>query len=791
MSTYMQQLGTILGQHIAQLNAGKASVEQLTNSVAQILGTASSDYDTLGKLEAKIGEVHNLAVGASRQVTVADIAARDALVVEANTAIVAFVLDDGDAKWAMYRIAADADGVKTYAKLSDPDLLNLPQTAAQVKAAYEANPDTNAFTDAEKDKLAALPTNAALDSRLGDIESDIGDTSALTTTAKNLAGAINEVKAAATSGTTDAVTALKGDVTTAGDTLGKLEDRVESLETQAAAVAGEIADAVAGEATARDTAIATAVTALKGGVTADYDTLKKLQDKILSVHDIAVTAAQQISVADIAGRDAVAIAPETSVLIFVTDDGDSRWALYRGMADDQGVKSYVKLSDPDLLNAAMSASAIKTAYESNADTNAFTDADLAKLTALPTAAEYQADIDGLDADLSGLSGEIGSLASLTTTEKGTVVGAINEVKAAVATEASDRAGAITAAVAALKGDADASNDTLGKLADRIDSVSADLSNLSQDKIVSGDMAVTVSDGGFGGNSVTFTNGETKLFSVDGEGNAQLAGSLNLGDGLIVLDPTGTLYSAVNANIGGTLYAGNSEHVLSDSGNASFGSGILKVVAADGTLLYNNVEVAKTTDVAALKTELLGGVPEAGNTLNKLYNLAVAAVDKIAVADIAARDALVLAPNTSKVVHVADDGDGKWAVYWAFADAEGDLSFEKISDPDQLNAVMSDAAIKAALLNNADTNVLTDAEYAQVGRIGDLTTLTTTAKGDLVSAINEVDAHADAVDAKVGDVATLTTTEKSTVVGAVNEVKAAVDSVGTYAEFLAAFNAELA
>lgn len=46
-------------------------------------------------------------------------------------------------------------------------------------------------------------------------------------------------------------------------------------------------------------------------------------------------------------------------------------------------------------------------------------------------------------------------------------------------------------------------------------------------------------------------------------------------------------------------------------------------------------------------------------------------------------------------------------------------------------------------------------------IGDLTTLTTTAKNDLVSAINE---H----DGEIGDLSTLTTSSKSTLVSAINE-----------------------
>ena len=57
-------------------------------------------------------------------------------------------------------------------------------------------------------------------------------------------------------------------------------------------------------------------------------------------------------------------------------------------------------------------------------------------------------------------------------------------------------------------------------------------------------------------------------------------------------------------------------------------------------------------------------------------------------------------------------------------------------------------------------------------IGTMTALTTTEKGTLVEAINEVDANADAANAAIGTLAELTTTEKGTAVGAINEVDTA-------------------
>ena len=60
-------------------------------------------------------------------------------------------------------------------------------------------------------------------------------------------------------------------------------------------------------------------------------------------------------------------------------------------------------------------------------------------------------------------------------------------------------------------------------------------------------------------------------------------------------------------------------------------------------------------------------------------------------------------------------------------------------------------------------------------IGTLQELTTDAKDDLVKAINEVDAHADANKSEIGDLSNLTTDEKTTIVGAINEVDAHADA----------------
>ena len=78
--------------------------------------------------------------------------------------------------------------------------------------------------------------------------------------------------------------------------------------------------------------------------------------------------------------------------------------------------------------------------------------------------------------------------------------------------------------------------------------------------------------------------------------------------------------------------------------------------------------------------------------------------------------------------------------------------------------------------NNDAHAVLQAQITtNFNNIGTLQELTTDAKDDLVKAINEVDAHADANKSEIGDLSNLTTDEKTTIVGAINEVDARADA----------------
>ena len=111
-------------------------------------------------------------------------------------------------------------------------------------------------------------------------------------------------------------------------------------------------------------------------------------------------ASQARSVADLTARDALS-GLAVSDRVFVSDDGDGKWALYlvSTITDGNGSTSeYVKVADEDLFTNAMTATAIKTAYESNADTNEFSDAEKAKLAHI--SATQAVDLDTMESDIS-------------------------------------------------------------------------------------------------------------------------------------------------------------------------------------------------------------------------------------------------------------------------------------------------------------------------------------------------------------------------------------------------------
>ncbi len=96
------------------------------------------------------------------------------------------------------------------------------------------------------------------------------------------------------------------------------------------------------------------------------------------------------NVADITGRDAL-VDLNVGDVVMVMDDGDGKWAKYEVTSLEDTTPSFTKIADKDGFENANSAAQIKVAYESNDDTNSYTDADRATVSHITAIADIDLD----------------------------------------------------------------------------------------------------------------------------------------------------------------------------------------------------------------------------------------------------------------------------------------------------------------------------------------------------------------------------------------------------------------
>ena len=111
------------------------------------------------------------------------------------------------------------------------------------------------------------------------------------------------------------------------------------------------------------------------------------------VDALVIGAKNAHNVADLTSRNALTGLKLTD-RVFVNDDGDGKWALYIVTAITTGTGStstFKKIADEDLFTNALTAAALKAAYESNADTYAFNGAYKGKLDKITVAANVNLD----------------------------------------------------------------------------------------------------------------------------------------------------------------------------------------------------------------------------------------------------------------------------------------------------------------------------------------------------------------------------------------------------------------
>ena len=182
--------------------------------------------------------------------------------------------------------------------------------------------------------------------------------------------------------------------------------------------------------------------------------------------------------------------------------------------------------------------------------------------------------------------------------------------------------------------------------------------------------------------------------------------------------------------------------------------------AEGALRAEN-NLSDLTDAAAgrsnlevfSKEEVTSAINTAKLALGTNYN----------VADITARDALEDL-DVSDRVFVADDGDGKWAMYVPADVALG--TWTKIADQDSLENAISGPAIKAAYESQEDTNVFDDAAKARLASAILESAITQTIDAEDEAAADKVVSSAAVtayVESRIGAMADTAITKESLVV----------------------------
>lgn len=230
---------------------------------------------------------------------------------------------------------------------------------------------------------------------------------------------------------------------------------------------------------------------------------------------------------------------------------------------------------------------------------------------------------------------------------------------------------------------------------------------------------------------------TKKVVQDGDGNALPFKVSSLG-----VEFTGNVEGVTKTHVGLGSVDNTADSAKPVSTlQAAADTAVANAASTDATTKANAAVVTSNAYSDGLITALKDGVATPGNTLQKLYNLILGAKEQVNVANIAARDAYNITAGFN--VFVNDDGDGKWAVYYATTSGVA-ATYVKLSDPDLLNAVMSAASIKAAYESNADTNALTNALLAKLNAIEASADVTDAA--NVGSAINGSSAKTTPVDA---------------------------------------------
>ena len=178
------------------------------------------------------------------------------------------------------------------------------------------------------------------------------------------------------------------------------------------------------------------------------------------VDALVVGAKNAYNVADTTARNALTGLKVTD-RVFVNDDGDTKWALYIVTAVTTGTGStstFKKIADEDLFTNALTASAVKAAYESNADTYAYNGTAKGKVDKLTISANINLDTLKTTADNALANAATAQTTANTANTAATAAQNTANSASTTATAASTKADQGIAAAAAAQSTADSKED---------------------------------------------------------------------------------------------------------------------------------------------------------------------------------------------------------------------------------------------------------------------------------------------------------------------------------------------
>lgn len=366
---------TLSGYGITDARTAAQITAEIAASISALVDTAPGTLDTLNELAAALGDDPNFAT------TITDALATK---LASSVWVAATASNDG---YMTQEQAGKLAGIESGATAD--------QTGAEIKAAYEGEADTNAYTDAERDKLAAIAEEAtknATDAQLRDRSTHTGTQaqSTIENLVDDLAAKIEAadlaymsyIKRSSSDNTTDLTT---------GVTLGwDVAIKEDSGFTVGGAGSSEITFVETG---------AYDISVMQPYI--DTSTEGVGQHNSLDMHaelgGVGVTSTYRgTPVIDADGHREGSVEMEETidatagqVLTVHVTRGSGADPLY-GIAGEARL-IIKRVGGKSAVIAGMTDSEVKTAYENNADTNAYTDAEKAKLASID-AAHYGAPV---------------------------------------------------------------------------------------------------------------------------------------------------------------------------------------------------------------------------------------------------------------------------------------------------------------------------------------------------------------------------------------------------------------